>query len=737
MKIKHLCLSFLFALTACGGNGNNDGVGNGGGGNGGGGNPGAEPPGLETRVSNTTCLVHEPASAGIQLTRKFPNLNLEQPIALLQIPGDNTKWYAVEKAGRVRVFDNDNAVSVASMFIDISARVDSGPNEAGLLGMAFHPDFTNNGEVFLSYTATIGGDLVSRVSRFLRVGNTLDPGTEEILLSLTQPFSNHNGGQINFGPDGYLYIGFGDGGAGSDPGDNAQNTQNLLGAFLRIDVDQADAARGKPYSIPATNPFATSTACGDAGCPEIYAWGFRNPWRWNFDRSTGALWCGDVGQDFREEVDRVELGKNYGWRCFEGSLEHVTQGCGPQNTYQSPVAEYGHGQGCAITGGYVYRGNLIPGLQGKFIYGDFCSGNIWSVLADPQSNPAVEMIAEATGVLIGSFAEDNQGELYVLDLAQGGIYQIESSVNAPAGTAVLPDKLSATGCFVANDSAQAIDALVPYDLNAPLWSDAAEKRRWIALPDGAQIQIDATGDWLFPVGTVLVKEFSLNGKRIETRFLEHRTAGWSGYTYQWTDDQSDALLLDSGKTEIVAGQNWSFPSPGQCLECHTAAAKRALGPETGQINRSFIYPSSGIDANQIKTMTHIGLLENPPAVAEVMVSPDDTNVPVDLRAKAYLHSNCSHCHRPGGTAGGEIDFRYQTPLKEMKICDVAPSVGDLGIAGARLLAPSDPARSIIAERMNRLGGSRMPPLGSLVVDTEAATLIDEWIKSISACPGTP
>ncbi|HID81622.1 MAG TPA: hypothetical protein EYH06_10120 [Chromatiales bacterium] len=734
MKIKYLCLSFLFALTACGGSGDNGGDVNGGGSNGGGGNSGTEPVGIETRVSNTTCLIHEPVAAGIQLTRKFQNLSLDQPVALLQIPGDNTKWYAVEKAGRVMVFDNDNAVTTASTFIDISARVDSGPNEAGLLGMAFHPDFTTNGEVFLSYTATVNGDLVSRISRFTGNGQSLDPGTEEILLTLTQPFSNHNGGQINFGPDGFLYIGFGDGGSGSDPGDNGQDTQNLLGAFLRINVDQADAARGKPYSIPAANPFASSAACGDAGCPEIYAWGFRNPWRWNFDRSTGALWCGDVGQDEREEVDLVEVGKNYGWRCYEGTLAHNTNGCGLQSTYMSPVAEYDHGQGCSITGGYVYRGSLIPELQGKFIYGDFCSGNIWSVRADSSSAQTPELKLEATGLSIGSFAEDNQGELYALDLVQGGIYKIEPGTSGSASSTVIPDKLSATGCFAVNDPAQAVDALIPYDLNAPLWSDAAEKRRWIALPDAAKIQIDADGDWLFPVGTVLVKEFSLNGKRIETRFLEHRSAGWSGYTYQWTDDQSDALLLDSGKTEIVAGQNWSFPSPGQCLECHTAAAKRALGPETGQLNRSFIYPSSGVDADQIKTMTHIGLLENPPAVAEVMVSPDDTNAPVDLRAKAYLHSNCSHCHRPGGTAGGEIDFRYQTPLEDMKVCDVAPSVGNLGITGAKLLAPSDPARSIIAERVKRLDGSRMPPLGSLVVDTEAATLIDDWIKSISTCP---
>lgn len=732
MKIKYLWLCLLFTLTGCGGGGDSGG-GNGGGSNGGGGS-GTEPFGLENRISNTTCLVHEPVSAGIQLTRKFPNLSLDQPVGLLQIPGNSTKWYAVEKDGRVMVFDNDNAVSAASTFIDISTRVDSGPNEAGLLGMAFHPGFANNGEVFLSYTAQVGSDLVSRISRFRANGSALDPGSEEILLTLTQPFSNHNGGQISFGPDGYLYIGFGDGGAGSDPGDNAQNTQNLLGAFLRINVDQADSTRGKPYSIPAGNPFSSSTACGDAGCPEIYAWGFRNPWRWSFDRSTGALWCGDVGQDFREEVDHVEVGKNYGWRCYEGSLEHVTQGCGAQNTYQSPVAEYGHDQGCSITGGYVYRGNLIPELQGKFIYGDYCSGNIWSVLADPLSNPAAEMIAEATGVLIGSFAEDNQGELYVLDLAQGGIYQIESSANGSAGNAVLPDKLSATGCFASNDPAQAVDALIPYDLNAPFWSDAAEKRRWIALPDGAQIQIDATGDWLFPVGTVLIKEFSLNGKRIETRFLERQSAGWSGHTYQWTDDQTDALLLDTGKIEFVAGQDWSFPSPGQCLECHTAAAGRALGPETGQLNRSLIYPSSGINANQIATLTHIGLFNNPPpAQAELMVSPDDANVSIGLRAKAYLHSNCSHCHRPGGTAGGEIDFRYQTPLADMKICDVVPSVGDLGIAGARLLAPSDPARSIIVERMRRLDGSRMPPLGSLLVDTEAVALMDQWIKSISSC----
>jgi len=358
-------------------------------------------------------------SAAIQPV--FAQISFSSPVAMMQAPGDVTLWYIVEQRGVVRVFDNDANVASSSVYIDIAARVDSSANEAGLLGMAFHPDFQNNGQVFLSYTR--GGPLTSVVSRFTVDPNTglPDPGSEFNILTAPQPFGNHNGGNILFGPDGDLYVGFGDGGSGGDPEENGQDTSNILGAIVRVDVDG-----GSPYAIPVDNPFATNTHCmagfGTMDCPEIYAWGLRNPWRFSFDQQNGDLWVGDVGQDAWEEVDRVELGLNYGWDEREGAhCFEPANGCSLNNV--DPITEYDHSVGQSITGGYVYRGSSIPALQGIYIFGDFVSGRIWGIPADSQQGVAPDELID-TSLGIASFAQSPDGEIYVIDYVAGEIHQI-------------------------------------------------------------------------------------------------------------------------------------------------------------------------------------------------------------------------------------------------------------------------------------------------------------------------
>ena len=390
-------LAILLFLSACGGGG-------GGGGNNGGGQP--MPPGPNTPTS-------------VQTQQVFAGVNLSAPTALRQAPADASRWFALEQRGVVTVFDNNSATATGSTFLDISARVQF-VGEAGLLGIAFHPDFANNGEVFLSYTA--GAPLTSRISRFRSFdGNlTLDPNSEEILLTVIQPRGNHNGGDIHFGPDGFLYAGFGDGGGAGDPDGNGQDTMSLLGSMLRIDVDVANG-----YGIPATNPFANNAQClqgsGAAACPEIFAWGLRNPWRWSFDRQTGDLWVGDVGQGAWEEVDKIEVGGNYGWDEREGAhcFEPAT-GCSTNSI--DPITEYSHSSGQSITGGYVYRGSAIPELQGSYVYGDFVSGRIWAVPATSQQGAVGEEILNTT-LSIAAFAEDDDGEIYVINYA-GEVYQL-------------------------------------------------------------------------------------------------------------------------------------------------------------------------------------------------------------------------------------------------------------------------------------------------------------------------
>jgi len=388
---RTLLLSALLALSASG---------CGGGGGGGG----------ETQQQAPTEIGLEPA---------FPALALSLPVAALQAPGDPGRWFVVVKGGRVLTIPA--GAPTASTFLDIGDRVNAVPNEAGLLGMAFHPGWQANREAFLSYTAPgtgAGVALVSRVSRFRSSdgGATLDPASEEILLSVDQPFANHNGGHLAFGPDGFLHLGLGDGGSGGDPQGHGQNTQTLLGTFLRLDVDG-----GAPYAIPPGNPFAQG-----GGRPEIFAWGFRNPWRWSFDRLTGELWCGDVGQRTWEEVDRVQVGRNYGWNVREGAHCFGADPCATTGL-ENPVAEYSHSEGCSITGGYVYRGAAIPSLVGTYVYGDFCSGTIWGLApAAPQPRVLVQ-----SGLGISSFAEGSDGELYVLDYGPGRIFRLVGRVPEP------------------------------------------------------------------------------------------------------------------------------------------------------------------------------------------------------------------------------------------------------------------------------------------------------------------
>jgi glucose/arabinose dehydrogenase len=345
-----------------------------------------------------------------QLERVFREVSLSRPLALKVAPGDDSKLYVVEQVGRITMLDRDPAAGSPRVFADIRNRVESGPNEAGLLGMAFHPDFARNRQVVLSYTRP-GSPLTSVVSRFtVGTNGLLDAASERVILTLAQPYSNHNGGDVVFGPDGFLYLGFGDGGSAGDPLDAGQDRNNLLGKILRIDIDG-----GAPYAIPPDNPFAR-----DGGRAEIWAYGLRNPWRLAFDRATGELWTADVGQNRLEEVDIIVKGGNYGWNIKEGTTEFRPRGR-PLTGLIDPVAEYGRADGCSVTGGYVYRGRDIAALQGTYVFGDYCSGKIWALVRD---GPRFRMtLLTQARIRISSFGETNDGELYVID-HDGAIYRL-------------------------------------------------------------------------------------------------------------------------------------------------------------------------------------------------------------------------------------------------------------------------------------------------------------------------
>ncbi len=347
---------------------------------------------------------------------------LQRPVAV-RSPGDGSdRVFVVEQPGRIRVVESDDLQMTP--FLDITDRVRDTSNEQGLLGLAFHPDFSDNGRFFVNYTDQGGDTVVSEFAISDADSNRADPMSEAVILTIEQPFSNHNGGDIAFGPDGYLWISTGDGGSGGDPQGNGQNPESLLGKLLRVDVDH-----GSTYTIPPDNPFVEDPGARD----EIWALGLRNPWRFSFDRQTGGLFIGDVGQNQWEEIDfepRIDPGgRNYGWNTMEGGHCFETGVC-ETDDLTLPIFEYSHSAGCSVTGGHVYRGSRFPALDGLYLFGDFCSGTIWALAPVGPDGWTAAVVAQ-TDANIAGFGEDETGELYITDLGSGTVYRITGRVLSP------------------------------------------------------------------------------------------------------------------------------------------------------------------------------------------------------------------------------------------------------------------------------------------------------------------
>jgi glucose/arabinose dehydrogenase len=350
----------------------------------------------------------------------------EQPTDIANA-GDS-RLFVVERAGRIYVLQSDGEV-LERPFLDIRSRVGSSGREQGLLGLAFHPDYAENGYFFVNYTNTDGDTRVSRFSVSATDSDIADGESERLILGVPQPATNHNAGDLAFGPDGYLYIPLGDGGGGGDLDDRAQDGMDLLGKILRVDVDQ-----GSPYAVPENNPFIGNAEVLD----EIWALGLRNPWRVSFDRVNGDLYIADVGQGSREEINFQLFesvgGENYGWRCYEGTLEYDLTGCDDESTYVFPVAEYAHDYGCSIAGGFAYRGLAYPQLRGRYFFGDFCSGNLWTLEDNGSGGWELELIGDFD-ISFTTFGEDAEGELYAADYADGILYRLTFRSSSAASSA--------------------------------------------------------------------------------------------------------------------------------------------------------------------------------------------------------------------------------------------------------------------------------------------------------------
>lgn len=712
-------------------------------------------PGVDERAANPSCTAPPrptpPPTGSYALQPLFPNLSTgagapfssNSPVVVQRVlmPNGQRSWFVALRTGRVVQITNPSTATLpATNFIEPYSTRDRTQEEGGFLGLAFDPDIaTNAARAFVYYThADYGGVKLYR-ARVSLGGNGLYTTSEQTLVLQAGGGSHHYGGDVKFGPDGYLYMSVGE----DEIFERTRSPNNLRGKILRIDVRSTGLTPN--YGIPSDNPYAGNAACSENGaqtpdashpCPEVWARGFRNPFRFSFDAESGALWVGDVGAG-HEEINLVTRDGDYGWNTQEGLTS-------PAAEITPAVAETPR-EGCttagyAIIGGFIYRGSAISSLIGKYVTADNGNGKLF-VLDDPYTaNRSLSTVYNADcsnlSFYPSSFAEDENRELYVVALHPGtgmGVFKLVPTGSEPSPTGGPPARLADTGCFQ-GATPEPIAAAVPFTVNAELWSDGASKRRWMVLPDNTTISVGADGDWQFPIGSVLIKEFAIGMRLLETRLLvRHDDGDWAGYTYVWNAAQTEATLasaaqdLDPGD----GGALWAVPSRGECLSCHTTGKGRALGPETRQLNRAFDYPS-GRRANQLATLAHLGLLDAAfadPRAHGAFPQPGNDTVAVEARARAYLHANCSHCH-PG--PGAKPDFRFDTSFADMTICGEGPTSPVPG--GTQLFVPGDASTSILNLRMKDLGAARMPRLASRRLDDAGISLMDAWVNATASCP---
>lgn len=719
------------------------------------------------------------SSGEVAIAVAFPQLSFIDPIVFTPHPNQHLLFVG-QRDGQVFYFENDDSIQQKEAFLDLREQVGI-VEDAGFLGLAFHPDFgkpTKAGRnYFYTYYSTrdsngghqpqvpippkcepriwFGGYLVLSRWEVEEGSLVVKAESELIMIKLRLYNSTHRGGGLFFGNDGFLYLSTGDQG-------QYQTAQimnnNLEGGVLRIDVDMDstrsheplwkmpqdprgdDEISGVGYFIPNQNPFVD---LAEQVFTEYYAIGYRNPYRMSQDPLTGNIFLGDVGSWVSEEINLVESGDNAGWPVWEDSTAknrcmYNLQALAPE--HKLPLTSFARSDANAIIGGYVYRGTQVPFLYGKYICADFGIGDeVFTV--DPVTGE-YQFLLNFSPTNIISFGQDQQGEVYVLHEGNNvKLYRFKVSGNVQAP----PAKLSEIDAFEDLPNLEPAKALIPYEMNVPFWSDGAQKFRWMVIPnDGVhdspeeKIVFSETEPWQFPIGSVLIKHFELGGKRLETRFLVHgEDSIWYGLTYKWRPDNSEADLLENSLDESVVvdgeAQIWHYPSQSECLSCHTKGAGNVLGPSTRQLNRNIRYPGSTLAINQLVQLNYLQMFS--PSLKEediphFLTSTPSSQVgaPLEDRARAYLDANCAYCHQPetGNRAG--FDLRLSVSLADQGLLD-GELIDNLGIDNAKALVMKEPDLSMIFHRIKELEtGIAMPPLAKSKVDEAGVELIRQWIK---------
>ncbi len=683
------------------------------------------------------------------VSRIHPQINIESPVDLCFAP-DGGRLFVAEQGGKIWSFDPATPGASPSLAIDLRKHHRPFDN---VLGFTFHPGFATNRFIFINYNEPGGRENGSFVSRFtLSAANppTIDPASEQVILRWFS--GGHNGCTLAFGPDGKLYISAGDS-ADPDPPDGKRRTgqdlSDFLASILRIDVDRADGTNA--YSVPSDNPFVNTPGAR----PEVWAFGFRNPFRMSFDRATGDLWVGDVGWELWEMVYRVQRGGNYGWPINEGPNLNVRTDVRPgPGPILPPVHSVPHSDGASITGGQVYHGKRLPRLSGAYIYGDWETGKFWALRHENGRLISNDELCD-TSLKPVSFALDPRGELVILDFT-GGLYELTPNV-APAANESFPRKLTETGLFTSVAPLKPAPGTVTYSIAAPMWNDHATAEWLLAVP-GPEPIVTAGGvgnitggTWLFPTNTVLARTLTLeledgnpsSSRRIETQLLHWDGQAWNPYSYRWRTNGSDADLVGNAGTNdtfavrdpLVPGgireTPWRFMSRAECLRCHNAWAGETLTLNWLQLGATNTSDANGTTSERLAA-TGVLKFKNKPDRSLALVNPHDLAQPVTDRARSWLHANCSACHRFGAGGAVAIHLNYDKPSNEWRAIDERPRRGDFGLDDARIIAPGAPYRSALFYRLFTEGSGHMPQIGSRLVDDVGARAVRDWIRSLPA-----
>ena len=660
--------------------------------------------------------------------------NINQGLEMVALDG---RLFVMERGGKIWSFSEKIDAVRPDLFADLKALH---PKLHSAYGLVFDPDCQKNHYVYVAYTVGTNLDDGTRLSRFRFTASDsapprVDPDSEEIIFTWLS--GGHNGANLQFGPDGMLYVSTGDAAPPSPPDglNTGQDNSDILSCVLRIDV--TGTAEGEKYRVPPDNPFVGRENVR----PEIWAFGFRNPWKMSFDQR-GRLWVGDVGWELWEMIHLVEKGGNSGWSAMEASNSVKPESASDLAPIIAPIAAHPHTEAASITGGFEYYGSRLPKLRGAYIYGDYETGKIWALRHDGEKIVEHTEIAD-TPHKISTFGVGNDGELYYIHYGNPStIYRL--ATNPRAGQpSNFPRQLSATGLF--SDVVEQVpnDGVYEFAIHEPMWQDGAEAKRFIGLPKESGIHTEIayqkngsrriTTAW--PENSVLAKTIGIGETPVETQLLHFDGDAWNGYSYRWNEAATDAELVDAGGEEFdVPNKGWKggtryrIPSRAECMRCHNMWNQFTPAFEPIQLAEFVKFP------RQAPREVGIGLkLANADFFhksSSGQLHNSHKGGPLELRARSWLHANCAHCHRRHGGGSAPLEVNFERSLSESAMLWEMPTRGDFGLSDARVIIPGQPWRSVLNYRVSSVGNGHMPPLGPREVDEHGARLLWDWVAGL-------